>query len=322
MSAPTSAFFRDIRDSAVNIRLPGPPELANPPCGRFPHPTPSPMSERIVCKPTPWFLLRAAAMLLMFGIFSVMFFRDGKWGYREENLAYHLSKAFERATGEFKAKKDGMSPEAWRAYAEKQTVDFIHRSSEKEEGAPVPVPEGTPVPMPWPEVLRDYDAMNASLGQEANKLFNDYRLQANIKKDVPDHDFPERKITEQWVVFGVCLALAVGALFVLLRTLGRNMAIDGEAFYPASGGKFPFADLARLDLRKWDTKGLAFAWAKTPAGGERRLRIDGLTYGGFKKEEGEPAEQLMRRLKENFSGELIEYVTELEEPAKPAAPGS
>jgi hypothetical protein len=280
------------------------------------------MSERIVCKPTPWFLLRAGAMLLMFGIFSVMFFRDGKWGYREENLAYHLSKAFERATNEFKAKKDGVTPEAWRAYAEKQTVDFLHRSSEKDEGTPVPVPEGTPVPMPWPAVLHDYEAIKASLDQEPNKLFNDYRLQANIKKEAPHEDFPQRKLTEQWVVFGVCLALALGALFMLLRTLGRSIAIDGEALYPASGGKVPFADLARLDLRKWDTKGLAFAWAKTPSGGERRLRIDGLTYGGFKKEEGEPAERLMRRLKENFSGELIEYVTEPEVPAKPAAPGS
>ncbi len=280
------------------------------------------MSERIVCKPTPWFLLRAAAMLLMFGIFSVLFFRDGKWGYREENLAYHLSKAFERATGEFKAKKSELTPEAWRAYAEKQTVDFLPHTKEEKNAVPVPVPEGTPVPMPWPAVLHDYEAMKASLDQEQNKLFNEYRLQANIKKDVPEHDFPERKITEQWVVFGVCAVLTLGALFVLLRTLGRSMAIDGEAFYPPSGGKVPFADLARLDLRKWDTKGLAFAWAKTPSGGERKLRIDGLTYGGFKKEDGEPAERLMRRLKENFSGELIEYVTEPEEPAKPAAPGS
>jgi len=280
------------------------------------------MSERIVCKPTPWFQLRAVAMLLMFGIFSVMFFIDGKWGYREKNLAYHLSKAFERASGEFKTKKDEFSPETWRAYAEKQTIDFISHTKDQTEAVPVPVPEGTPVPMPWPPVLHDYEAMNASLGQEPNKLLNDYRLQANLKKAVPEHDFAEHKITEQWIVFWICLVLTLGALFMLVRTRGRRLAIDEEAFYPASGGKVPFPDLARLDLRKWDTKGLAFAWAKTPSGGERKLRIDGLTYGGFKKEEGEPAETLMRRLKENFSGELIEYVTESEEPAKPAEPGS
>jgi hypothetical protein len=268
------------------------------------------MNERIVCKPTPWFLLRAAAMLLMFGIFTVLFFVDGKWGYREKNLSFFVSKAFEQATQDFKQKKDQISPEEWRAFAEKQEIEFVHRSGDDEEGEVVPIPEGTPVPLPWPTVLHDYDALKSSLDQQPGKLFDDYRLAANIKKDAPDNAFPARKITEQWVVFWICLVLTIGAVFVLLRTIGRSIAIDSEAFYPVGGDKVPFADLVRLDLRKWDTKGLAFAWAKTAAGGERKLRIDGLTYGGFKKEQDEPAERLMVRLRENFSGEVIEYVIE------------
>ncbi len=115
------------------------------------------MSERIVCKPTPWFLLRAAAMLLMFGIFTVLFFVDGKWGYREKNLSYHVSKAFEQATNEFKVKKDEMSPEDWRAFAGEQTVPFPEDTSV--------LPAGTQVPMPWPPVLHDYEAMQDSIGQ-------------------------------------------------------------------------------------------------------------------------------------------------------------
>ena len=250
------------------------------------------MSERIVCKPTPWFLLRAGAMLLMFGVFAV------------------------------RLKKDELSPEAWRALAEKQTIDFVHREVDQEKGEVVPVPEGTPVPMPWPPVLHDYAAMKASLDQPPGKLFNDYRLQANIKKKAPENAFPARKIFEQWVVFWICLVLAAGAVIVLLRTIGRSLAIDGEGFYPAGGGKVPFADLIRLDLRKWDTKGLAFANAKTASGGERKHRIDGLTYGGFKKDEDEPAERLMRRLRENFSGEVIEFVIEPAEPGAGASTGA
>lgn len=280
------------------------------------------MSERLVCKPTQWFLLRAAAMLLMFGVFTVLFFVDGKWGYREKNLSFYLSKAFEQAAQEFKAKKDTISPEAWREFAAAQKIDFLHRESEDEEPEQVPVPVDTAVPMPWPPVLHDYEAVKASLGQEPQKLFNDYRLEAGIKKEAPEQPFPARKIHEQWVVFWICLILSLGTVVVLLRTMGRRLAIDGEAFYPAGGGKVPFADLVRLDLRKWETKGLAFAWAKTPAGGERKLRIDGLTYGGFKKEESEPAEQLMKRLRENFTGEVIEYVTETAEPGAGAPAGS
>ena len=272
------------------------------------------MSDRIVCKPTPWFLLRAAAMLLMFGIFTVLFFIDGKWGYREKNLSFFVSKAFEQATREFTAKQDLMSPAEWRAFAAKQTVPFPEDRSI--------LPDGTQVPMAWPAILQDYDAMKASLTQEKNKLFNDFRLTADIKKDAPEHDYPAGKIFEQWVVFYLCLALTVGAAFVLLRTIGRSMSIDGEAFYPATGGKISFGDLVRLDLRKWDTKGLAFAWVKGNSAAERRVRIDGLTYGGFKKEQDEPAERLMRRLKENFHGEIVEYVTEAGEPAQPAPPQS
>ena len=272
------------------------------------------MNERIVCKPTPWFLLRAAAMLLMFGVFTVLFYVDGKWRYREYNLSYHVAEAFKQATNEFKVKKEVVSPDEWRAFAGKQSIDFRHRTQENPEGELVPVPERTTVPMPWPEVLHDYEKMKASLSQPPNQLFDDYRLAAGIKHDPPEHDFPNRKITEQWVVFWICLVLTIGAVVVLLRTMARSIAIDGKAFYPAGGGTVPFGDLVRLDLRKWDTKGLAFAWARTPAGGERKLRIDGLTYGGFKKEQDEPAERLMVRLRENFSGELIEYVIEPEDP--------
>ncbi|QJE94572.1 hypothetical protein [Luteolibacter luteus] len=270
------------------------------------------MSERIVCKPTPWFLLRAAAMLLMFGIFTVLFFIDGKWGYREKNLSYHVSKAFEQAAKDFETKEGVMSPAEWRSYAEKQTVSFPEDHSI--------LPEGTRIPMAWPAILSDYDAMKAARTGEKNKLFNDYRLQAGMKKDAPEHDYPAGKINEQWVVFVICLVLSLGAAWVLIRTLGRSMAVDGEAFYPADGGKVPFGDLVRLDLRKWDTKGLAFLWAGGASGGERKMRIDGLTYGGFKKEQDEPAERLMGRLKENFKGEIIEYVAETEEPAEQAPP--
>lgn len=272
------------------------------------------MTERIVCKPTPWFLLRAAAMLLMFGIFTVLFFVDGKWGYREKNLSFYVSQAFEQATREFTERQGVMSPADWRTFAERQNVPFPEDRSI--------LPEGTQVPMAWPAILQDYDAMKASLAQEKNKLFNDYRLTAGIKKDAPEHAYPAGKIREQWIVCYFCLALSLAAAWVLLRTLGRSISVDGEAFYPADGGKVPFGDLVRLDLRKWDTKGLAFAWAKGGSKGERKIRIDGLTYGGFKKEQDEPAERLMACLKENFKGEIIEYVVETEEPAQPAPPQS
>ena len=71
-------------------------------------------SEPIVCKPTPWFTLRAGAMLVMFGVFSVMFYIDGTTGYRKKNLEYYLEASFQQADKDFKRMKFSgeLSPES------------------------------------------------------------------------------------------------------------------------------------------------------------------------------------------------------------------
>jgi acyl carrier protein len=81
---------------------------------------------------------------------------------------------------------------------------------------------------------------------------------------------------------------------------------DGEGITTQQGKRVPYGDLKTLDLRKWETKGLAFIDYDGSAG-KGRIRLDGLTYGGFKKEQGEPAERLMRLIRSRFSGEILEY---------------
>jgi hypothetical protein len=102
--------------------------------------------------------------------------------------------------------------------------------------------------------------------------------------------------------------LALVSVFFLLRTVRRSISVDGESVTDQTGKRVLFGDLKTLDLRKWETKGLAFI-NYDGAAGKGRIRIDGLTYGGFKKENDEPAERLMRRIRSNFSGEIIEYST-------------
>ena len=264
------------------------------------------MSERIECKPTQWFLLRAAAMLLMFGIFAVLFYKDGSTGYREKNLSFFTWKAVEQAAAEFGELQSEMSPSEWKNHVAGKTLDLPEDRST--------LPEGTPETLPWPKLLGDYEVMKEGLANPKKLLFDRYRDEVGMKHDAGEKAFTAGKIFEQWVVFWICLVLTLGALFVLLRTLSRRMVLDGSTFQPAGGKAVEVSDLIRLDLRRWERKGLAFAWAKTGSGKERKIRIDGLTYGGFKKEDGEPAEKLMQALREGFSGELIEYVEE-EEPA-------
>ena len=263
-------------------------------------------TETIVCKPTPWFLLRALVMLLMFGVFSVLFYIDGSTGYRKKNESFYLYKAFQQANADFakmnssgsSAADSTLTPEVWKSYAAKQSVAF--------PADPSVLPSNLKLPMPWPDILQDYDKMKPL---QWNILWREYTKERGLNAEPPEEPYDAQKIHEQWVVFGVCLTLSLIAAFYLARTLGRTISADGESVTTQLGRRIPLADLKTLDLRKWDTKGLAFIDFDGTSG-KGRIRIDGLTYGGFKKENDEPAERLMRHIRSRFSGEIIEYTTD------------
>lgn len=275
----------------------------------------SPMTvpETIVCKPTPWFLLRAVVMLLMFGVFSVLFYKDGTVGYRKKNETFFLHKAFEASNNEFAKMNEAgrLTPETWKAHAAKQVVAFPEDRSI--------LPADLKLPMPWPAILQDYEKMKPL---QWNTLWREYSKEQGLAAKPEEEPYSARKIGEQWVVFGICSALTLIAAFFLIRTVRRSISVDGEAVTTQEGKRIPFADMKKLDLRKWDTKGLAFIDYEG-ASGKGRIRIDGLTYGGFKKENDEPAERLMRQIRSRFSGEITEYTTVAEtapedEQSKPA----
>ncbi|RPJ35532.1 MAG: hypothetical protein EHM17_02295 [Verrucomicrobiaceae bacterium] len=260
--------------------------------------------DPIVCKPTPWFLFRALVILLMFGVFAVLFYIDGSTGYRKKNEVFYLHRAFQQASEEF-AKRDtegALTPAAWQEYAAAQAVKFPEDRSV--------LPAALELPVPWPEILHDYERMKPL---QWKKLWLEYSKTRGFDAEPPEEPYDARKIGEQWVVFWACLALAIGSLFILVRTLGRKISADAEAITSQQGRRVPYAELKTLDLRKWETKGLAFIDYDGPSG-KGRIRIDGLTYGGFKKEQGEPAERLMDLIRSRFSGEVIEYAPLLATP--------
>lgn len=260
-------------------------------------------SESIVCKPTRWFLFRALVMLLMFGVFSVLFYKDGSTGYRKANEAFYLRKAFDRAAGEFEKMNAGgsLTPERWKNHAAGQLVEF--------PGDPTLYPASLKQPVRWPDILQDYEQVNSL--QTAKKLWLEYTKVHGLHSKIVDHPYDASKIAGQWGAFSFCALLASAAAFILLRTLGRSISVDDAGITSQQGRKIPYSDLKTLDLRKWDTKGLAFL-DYDGASGKGRIRIDGLTYGGFKEEDGQPAERLMKLVRSRFSGEILEYASILE----------
>lgn len=237
-------------------------------------------------------------MVLMFGVFAVLFYIDGSTGYRKKNESFYLRKAFQTANDEFsKINSSGsLTAEAWKSHAEKQSVAF------PEDRSILPV--SLEMPMPWPAILQDFERMKPL---QWNILWREYSKERGLNASV-EEPYDAQKIREQWIVFVICAALAAVAAFFLLRTVKRSISVNDEALIDQRGKRVPFTDFKILDLRKWDAKGLAFIDYDGPSG-KGRIRIDGLTYGGFKKENDEPAERLMRRIRERFSGEIIEYTT-------------
>lgn len=253
--------------------------------------------EIIVCKPTSWFVLRAVAMIAMFSLFSVLFYIDGTTGYRKKNLEHYLHEAFDQAGKDFnRMKTEGdLTPESWKGFAEKQTVYL--------PSDPSLLPLDTETPMPWPTVLTDYGRMKPG---QPHLLWQEYSGENRMSDTVKKKPFDAGEIQTQIRVFYICLSLALIALYILVRTMRRTLRADASTLTTATGKTIPYADMKTLDLRKWGTKGIAFIKYQGASGGGR-ARIDGLTYGGFKTENGVSAEKLMAMIRANFSGEIIEY---------------
>lgn len=261
----------------------------------------------IICKPTPWFMLRALMVFLMFGFFAAWFYLDGTTGYRKKNYEFYLHATFEKATSAFSKMQSeaGLTPAAWRDYVARQTVDFPEDSSV--------LPADTELPMPWPEILWDYDKVKSL---QHNHLWTEYSGKHEHSLKPVEQPYDAEKIEEQIRVMVICLGIAAFALFFLIRTFRRSMAADAENLKTPDGKTIPFSAMRVLDLRKWEGKGIAFIEYEAPKG-MKRTRIDGLTYGGFSQEKGQPAESLMNHIRKHFTGEIIDYGEE-----KPQEAGS
>jgi len=254
-------------------------------------------SEKIICKPTPWFLFRAGVILAMFSVFSVLFYIDGTTGYRKKNYEYYVHATFEKATSAF-SQIDAETPlteESWREFASKQTVDFPND--------PALLPANLKLPVPWPEVLTDYARVKTL---QHNHLWLEYSEKNKHAEKPAEKPFDVGKIDEQIRVLYICVTLSVITLFFLIRTSRRSVIADEKFLTTADGKTIPYDNMRVLDLRKWDGKGIAFIEHETPSG-MKRARVDGLTYGGFSQEKNQPAEQLMRQIRSNFTGEIIDY---------------
>lgn len=277
-------------------------------------------SDELICKPTKWFLWRAVAMAAMFGVGAFLFFKDWKWGYPKKNVEKYYYLAFEKANETFAAHlKEGKSAEDWESFASEQKV-FIpfEKNGVKVEDVVPTLPADTNFETKWPEILVDFEGYSKLYEAEKNTpvpvAWKDFSNSEGRKwSEKSDGEVKsEGKIKEQLYIGILCLILFLGALFIFLRTMGRSMRVNAEGYFPPGGKLIPFDQIKKIDARKWGTKGLAYLYYDRD-GSRKKTKVDGMVYGQFKKEDGEPAQKLYDRILANFQGELIELAPEEDE---------
>lgn len=256
-------------------------------------------SDTVECKPTMWFTGRAVIMALMFLGFGVYFYYDASTGYPQKNLEFFMHKAFVDAGALFdhEVSRKGAGKEEWKRTVTLRMVEF---------------PEAYQIPagvdrkgVPWPSVLADYGLM-AAPGKGWSAAWLGYSGEKQYPVKPVEQPYDGSKIFEQWVAGSICMALAMVALFFLIRTRGRKMTLENGRV-TAAGRSFRVEDIDRLDLRRWKMKGLAIATLKPECGGAK-IRLDGLTYGGFRKEDSpNNAEDFMKALLVLYHGEVVDY---------------
>ncbi len=238
-------------------------------------------------------------MLFMFGGFSAYFLYDWKIGYPKQNDVIAHYEAFSAAGNAWAEERDN-----WEEFVAKQTIPYREDRSL--------YPTDTDFDAKWPEILADKEGMKGGDDEGLWKIYSGERGWPQVV-DLQEDFRSGYKIKEQLIASGVCFLLFAIALYFFLRTRGRSMKVDDEAFYAPDGTKVSFDKMTQVDKRKWETKGLATIAYTDEKGETAKTKVDGMVYGQFKEENGAPAEALFQRLLANFEGELIELVEEDDE---------
>lgn len=258
----------------------------------------------IICCPTADTFVRFGIVLAAFFGFGLYFFYDGAIGYREANEVFLSERAFAALGKEVNT----MTADEWNA---KYTPSTPLLKTVVVDGESMGVQEGgEPLPLPFyceaahamPGEALQYDAMLKSW----NECWVAYTGRMHFPVKPGEHGHDMGAIREQWIAGGACMLISLLIAGLMWRTKRRVLSLCGETV-TAAGRSFAVSDITRLDLRQWGQgfKGVAYATVNG-----KKVRMDGMTYGGFSKEKGEPAEQLMKALLAVYKGEVLEYASE------------
>ncbi len=269
-------------------------------------------STTFVCRPTTDTFVRFLIILVALWGFALYFFYDGAIGYRNKNAAYFAFQAF--AEGGRNA--SALSAQQWQSqYADKALYDNIPDAQRSPSEMSIVI-DGKSHPMP-PERMDDPTPRefldHATMKEGWNTAWQSYSSTMRYPLKPSEKPYDQATVNEQWYAGGVCILLGCVVVYFIMRTSRRVLAIDGRDVR-AVGQQFRIEDISKIDLRQWGPgfKGVAYFTVNG-----KRLKIDGMTYGGFGSKNDAPAERFMQILLSQYSGEIIEYAQDTDEKPDP-----
>lgn len=254
----------------------------------------------IICKATTDTFVRFGIVILAVFGFSLYFVYDGAIGYAAKNEVICSYKAFADLGEAALKEKDA---DAWRAQRESTPLLATEKTAEGEllavQGeARYPLPADCEAATHSPAEVMDLQAM-----QDWHACWEKYTGRKGMPIKPGEHPYDAGAIREQWIGSVVGFALVVLGLYFVVRTYKRELALRGNVV-TAAGQSFRVDEITLIDLRQWGTgfKGIAYFTVNG-----KKVKIDGMTYGGFNKDKGEPAEAFMKALLAQYKGDIIEY---------------
>ena len=220
--------------------------------------------DPIICRVTWWYYKRMGLMAAACVLFGLYFLYDWKIGYPKANAIAERQDHFEKVIlPSYDEAQKARKLDEWMAEAEANG---------------------------WPK------------GKEGEPPKWIQYAAANGWPEKPKR-FTEKEVDEQlwWGLGTITAGLAIAVVLLLNRN--KTLVCHADHWVTPEGKTVRFADVMRVDKRKWDLKGLAYAWHRPEGGGaERREVIDDLKFSG--------ADRLLTRLLAAFKGELIEKVAD------------
>lgn len=196
----------------------------------------------ILCHVTPWYFRRMLLVTLILGAGAASFLYDWGIGYPKANEIASKKEWFDQTwLPSYEQAKRSNNLAQWEESAKRKGLP-VGRDGDSPRWISYAAQQG------WPQEPRRYSVaeISAQLGWSAG-----------------------------------CFGAAIIAFWSALVHRGRVLSGHPHHLVTPNGRRVNYQDITRIDLRAWESKGLAYLWHRSKAGAaEKRIVIDDLKYGG------------------------------------------